>query len=263
MVTAPNWFTTPWASGGGPNQGEVNAIPAGSNAPYASLADGFSIQTMLNPAEGGVPPQGADMNGILQLITQYLVWFTAGNAVPFNAAVASAIGGYPLGAILQMNNGSGLVQSTVAGNTQDPNVSMTGWQTVGGGGGSGCTRSTVNFTSGSLASGVDEIDTVPMGADSFMFLNMSVTSPCRVRVYATAAFAAADRSRPSSQDPVGNFGMYLEMVFIPGVLTWTMAPVPVAVNQDTVENQHVYMTIQNLGTSTTTITVTAAILKME
>jgi hypothetical protein len=183
--------------------------------------------------------------------------------VPFNAAVASAIGGYPLGAILQMNNGSGLVQSTVAGNTQDPNVSMTGWQTVGGGGGSGCTRGTLNFTSGSLAPGASETDVVPTGADSFCFLNMTVSGPCRVRIYATAYFAAADLSRPSSQDPVGNFGMYLEMVFIPGVLTWTMAPVPVAVNQDTTESKQVYMTIQNLGTSTTTITLTSSILKME
>jgi hypothetical protein len=262
VLSMPGVITVPWATGGGANQGYVNLIPTTSDAPMASMADGFALQTMLSLQNGGVPPLGADMNGILQLITQHLAWINAGNPYPWSSLVVSTFGGYNLGAVVLLTSGV-LVQSTVANNSVNPNISMVGWQNVVGGGGSGCTRTTLNFTSGSLAPAVDEIDTVPTGADSFLFFNMAVSGPCRVRVYATAAFAAADRTRPSSQDPVGNMGMYLEMVFIPGVLTWTMAPIPVAVNQDIAENQNIYMTIQNLGSSTTTVTVNASLLKME
>jgi hypothetical protein len=49
---------------------------------------------------GGVPPFGQDMNGILKQVTQSVQWKQAGGGYVYDAAFATAIGGYPAGATL-------------------------------------------------------------------------------------------------------------------------------------------------------------------
>ena len=101
-LTYPTLIPQPFASTpAGPNFGGVNAIPQASNAPLASLADGFPMQTMLALAAGGVPPSGKDFNGIFNLITQHTSWLNAGGWYAFSSSLATAIGGYPIGAALQ------------------------------------------------------------------------------------------------------------------------------------------------------------------
>jgi hypothetical protein len=87
---------------------------------------------MTNPSAGGVPPAGADFNGILKYITGFQSWVNAGGQFAFNATLAASIGGYPVGAVLQLNGGMGCVVSTVNGNSNDPNSVMTGWLPYGG-----------------------------------------------------------------------------------------------------------------------------------
>jgi len=104
MTTAPTYpslLSQPFASGSGPNFGGKNVIPTASVSPAASLADGFPNVTMLPLLAGGVPPSGQDMNGILNAITQHTVWLNAGGEYVFSAALAAAIGGYGIGAVLQ------------------------------------------------------------------------------------------------------------------------------------------------------------------
>jgi hypothetical protein len=132
ILTLPTLIGLAFAGGAGAQKGLVNAIPVASASPNASYADGFPILTMTNPTAGGVPPAGADFNGILNSITTFQCWANAGGQYPFNASLAATIGGYPLGAVLQLNGGLGCVVSTVNGNTQDPNAAMTGWLPYGG-----------------------------------------------------------------------------------------------------------------------------------
>jgi len=129
-LTTPTLISQPFRSTAGPHAGLINAIPQASASPAASFADGFPLATMTPLAAGGVPPSGADMNGILNLITKFQAWVNAGGQWPFSGTLAAAIGGYPKGAMLQLNDGVTLVVSTASGNTQDPNVAMTGWQLV-------------------------------------------------------------------------------------------------------------------------------------
>ena len=137
-VTYPTLMPQPFASVSGTSTfGGVNPISTGSVSPFASLADGFPLLTMLPVQEGGVPPQGPDFNGILNWITQHVVYLNAGGQYYFSSALASAIGGYPIGAVLQLNSHSGMVISTAANNTTDPNSSMVGWSAYGSGGGGG------------------------------------------------------------------------------------------------------------------------------
>ena len=132
ILTLPALIGLAFAGGAGAQKGLVNAIPVASASPNASYADGFPILTMTNPTAGGVPPAGADFNGILNSITTFQTWVNAGGQFPFSATLAAAIGGYPVGAVLQLNGGLGCVVNTVNGNTQDPNVLMTGWLPYGG-----------------------------------------------------------------------------------------------------------------------------------
>ena len=94
----------------------------------ASFDDGFVPLNMTAPTSGGVPPEGKQFNGILYMITQYCALMQAGQAVVFDAAVATAIGGYAIGAKVVSVSTSGRVWTNlVSGNTNDPDSDDTGW----------------------------------------------------------------------------------------------------------------------------------------
>jgi hypothetical protein len=120
-----------------------------------------------------------------------------------------------------------------------------------------------NFTSGSLAINTSQIYTVSTTCYTFQILTISVNTPSRIRFYGTNATATSDLSRLSSTTPSGNVGLMAEFVFTSTQLSWICSPVPICFNNDSILNQNIYMTIQNLGNSTSTITVSATILKLE
>lgn len=93
----------------------------------ATYQVGFPPVTMQSIASNGMPPKGSDLNGVLYDITDNLVFLTQGGGYGFDSAYATSIGGYPLNARLRLTNGD-IVKSTVDGNTNDPNVNMTGWE---------------------------------------------------------------------------------------------------------------------------------------
>lgn len=99
---------------------------AGAAPNSATYQVGFPPVTMQSIASNGMPPKGSDLNGVLYDITDNLVFMTQGGGYGFDAAYATSIGGYPLNARLRLTNGD-IVKSTIDGNTNDPNVGMTGW----------------------------------------------------------------------------------------------------------------------------------------
>ena len=117
-----------YAAGGG----YVNPIPVASQIGVtdgrASLHDGFPPDTFLPIASGGVPPFGSDVNGILNEITAIQQWQQAGGFFPYDAAFSSAVGGYPLGAILQSSSFNGFWICIQENNTNNPDTSGTGWK---------------------------------------------------------------------------------------------------------------------------------------
>lgn len=122
-IAKPTQVATPFA-----NSGLKNSIPqsaTGSN--LASLEEGFPAVTMAAVADGGTPPQGQDFNGILNQVTNQLRYSQAGGLYPYDATFCTAIGGYPLGAILMSADGSKLWQNQVAGNTNNPDSDDTNW----------------------------------------------------------------------------------------------------------------------------------------
>lgn len=122
-IAKPTQVSTPFA-----NSGLKNSIPqsaTGSN--LASLEEGFPAVTMAAVADGGTPPQGQDFNGILNQVTNQLRYAQAGGLYPYDSTFCTAIGGYPLGAILMSADGSKLWQNQTAGNTNNPDSDDTNW----------------------------------------------------------------------------------------------------------------------------------------
>jgi hypothetical protein len=113
--------------------GFINTIPETTSTPGAASFDqGFPQVCFLPTTSGGIPPSGADFNGILNMVSAYCAALQAGQLPQYNAAVATAIGGYALGAILAQASGGGFWLNTSAGNTSDPDTGGGNWLSIGG-----------------------------------------------------------------------------------------------------------------------------------
>lgn len=117
-IARPSNLTVPFA-----NVGARNVIPVADAAPLASFTLGFPPVTMLPIIAGGEPPDGKDFNGILYDITTHTMWVNAGGQYLFDATLSAAIGGYPIGMVLQSDDGLSAYVSAVAANTTNFNSS--------------------------------------------------------------------------------------------------------------------------------------------
>jgi len=90
---------------------------------------GFPTETQVD-----APPFRIDFNGILKRISQACISFFAGKHYKHDGTFSTAIGGYPLGAVIQRNDNNRLFLSTIDNNTNNPNTDMTGWLLIGDGG---------------------------------------------------------------------------------------------------------------------------------
>lgn len=101
----------------------------GTNPGNASLNDGFTPLNMTALTSGGIPPSGADMNGILFLISSTVAAVSAGQLYnAFDSIYAAAIGGYNKGAVVA--DATNLLQrwvSAIAANTTDPATTPANW----------------------------------------------------------------------------------------------------------------------------------------
>lgn len=108
-----------------------NASQIGIQNGAASLTDGFPPLTFVPDTAGGVPPFGQDFNGILNEISAWAQWQTAGGPSPYNGAFSTAISGYPAGALVASATTAGLLWlSTADDNATDPDAAGGGWVPV-------------------------------------------------------------------------------------------------------------------------------------
>jgi microcystin-dependent protein len=114
---------TPFASGT-----TFNVIPDAPVFGYASFQSGYPPENSVPIGAGGVPPRRPDTNGILNQLSSHQVFLNAGGRYRYDAALATAIGGYDIGAVIQSNNGLLDYVSTVTANMSNPNTGGAGWQ---------------------------------------------------------------------------------------------------------------------------------------
>lgn len=102
--------------------GIKNPIPSASTGTYlASVAEGFPEITQKPIADGGIPPAGGDLNGMLNLLSQFYFFNQNGGRYTFDENVSTAIGGYPKNAVLWYSGANGTTQvvSNIEDNTQN------------------------------------------------------------------------------------------------------------------------------------------------
>lgn len=123
LTDIPSKFPIPFAADAG--GGYIRAIPTASQIGItdgaASLHDGFPPLTFLPIESGGKAPAGKDMNGILFEISAWSQWQQAGGPIYYDADFATAIGGYPSGAVIMSSVTAGLLwYSTADNNATNP-----------------------------------------------------------------------------------------------------------------------------------------------
>jgi hypothetical protein len=126
-INTPAPIVTPWGVDAAfiaaiPVASQVSTIPNG-----ASLMDGFPVSCFQDPEAGGLAPRGVDFNGILNLLSQSLVWAQAGGQYVYNGTYQTAIAGYPQGALIARTDLSGWWVNQVDQNTTNPEALGAGW----------------------------------------------------------------------------------------------------------------------------------------
>lgn len=123
-VSEPSKILTPWATSGLKNTIPSAADPVTGRAGYDQ---GFPAINMTAKETGGIPPFGQDFNGVFFDITQILQYMQAGGHPTYSAALSTAIGGYPLGAMLAKSSGLGFWRNITSNNTANPDSGGAGW----------------------------------------------------------------------------------------------------------------------------------------
>jgi hypothetical protein len=127
---APTKLTVAFASGTG--AGPVNNVPLtpGATPGTASYQTGFTLVNMEPIASGGVPPFGADFNGVIKNSTTAQIWQQCGYMYPYDSGFASNanINGYPANSVLMMGSGKGFWLNQTDNNSTNPDATgSSGW----------------------------------------------------------------------------------------------------------------------------------------
>lgn len=99
-------------------------------------------------------------------------------------------------------------------------------------------------------------------AKSFRLLSMTVDAACRVRLFATAAGAAADLGRPATDDPPDGRGVILDYVTTFGG-TYLLSPLVDGSSMETIPSSSITTVIDNPTGSSADITVSFDYLPTE
>lgn len=114
---------------GGQTQNPIPENATGTNR--ASFQEGWPTVTSTPIADGGIPPNRLDFNGLGTLLTAYAYALQQGQYTTFDSTVSTKIGGYPQNAVLwYVSSGvpKYLVRSKVANNTQSDLTDTTYWE---------------------------------------------------------------------------------------------------------------------------------------
>lgn len=129
--------------------------PTGTLA--ASIQGGYPPIVMTNELAGGKPPLGQDMNGFLFLLSSHTLWVECGQLYTYSVDLTTAIGGYLVGTVLGMTDGTGMWLNLTNGNTTDPDAGGAGWVPIlayGKASVTGLTGGTVTLTAAQSKYGV-------------------------------------------------------------------------------------------------------------
>lgn len=95
--------------------------------------EGAPLITMTKIKDGGKAPKGQDVNGVLNALSEHVIYGQNGNRYTWSQDVVNGFGGYALGAIIQSDDTTKEFRSLVANNTVNPNNGLGGvWEIYSG-----------------------------------------------------------------------------------------------------------------------------------
>lgn len=104
------------------------------------------------------------------------------------------------------------------------------------------------------ASGAGVEQGVLLIGPTVLLLNLTTTSPARIRLYTTAAYRAADLSRAVSVASTPGSGLLFEFLSTLDLLSSDLAPSPTAFNGDSPVSNEIYYTVDAISPSDLTFT---------
>lgn len=208
-MAQPDLIIVPFASSA--PAANVDAIPISlspSDPPQAaSYSQGFPQVTMTPLAAGGIPPRGQSFNGVLQDITEHLVFMGHGGQYRWSAAYVAAKGGYDAGDVLQSNDGQTAYVSLINNNTTNFNTNPgsigTAWRAWAGAG-------AVPPDASTTAKGLIQVATQAQ-VNSGTSGNMAVTPlalAVSVQNQSVSAFAATGTATAQAISPLPSISAY-------------------------------------------------------
>jgi hypothetical protein len=124
-------------------------------------------------------------------------------------------------------------------------------------------RQTTGFTTTSLNNNESQGFSIPALGKSFLLFSITTDKNARVRLYSTAAYAAADLSRAIGTDPAGEHGLIVEVVTTSGNRAIDLSPLVHGANLELEPTAAIAANITNLSGAAATITATFTCLVLE
>lgn len=115
-----------------PGANVTNPIPTTPpGGGFASWQQGWQQVNFTPVSAGGIPPWGADFNGLFQIVSAWLRWAQAGGApIGYDSSFQATVGGYPNTAVVASAVTAGLYwRSIVDNNLTNPDTGGAGWVT--------------------------------------------------------------------------------------------------------------------------------------
>ena len=105
----------------------------GQDAEDFTWNDDAPLITMTKIKDGGKAPKGPDFNGVLNALSEHVIYGQNGGRYTWSQDVVKEFGGYSLGAIVQSDNTTREFRSLVDKNTVNPNNGLGGaWEVYSG-----------------------------------------------------------------------------------------------------------------------------------
>ena len=123
-------------------------------------------------------------------------------------------------------------------------------------------RRTVTYTTASLAAGDSEQASFNLGAPGAVLRTILSDRAARARFYAVASVQSSDASRAFTTPPQAGIGMLGDFVWLTSH-TKIVSPHLDLFNADDPVDNTVYITVQNLTGSTSTVTLTLEVVSVE
>jgi len=202
--------------------GTKNAIPILDPAlgdGKACYDKGFGLLNFTPKTSGGIPPWGADMNGLLFEQSNVIKFLNSGGTFLYDATFQTAISGYPIGAVLRKANLSGLWICTADANMTNPDTGGAGWAQISpdwyadAGGTTSAYTATFVPTVGALTEGLTVvIDTGAVGTNAIIGATFSPNGLTARTITKQNGVALA----------VGDMPKFAQLIYDATSTTWTL-----------------------------------------